>query len=74
MSDIPPHLEVSNNGEFAEVFETQNSGELAEKLIKIYKDENFRNDLANRAEIFAQKTFSIEAHLGKLKNLYESIV
>jgi len=74
LSDIPPHLEVSNNGEFAEVFETQNADELAEKLVKIANDDEFRNDLANRAYGFAQKTFSIEAHLGKLKKLYESIV
>jgi glycosyltransferase involved in cell wall biosynthesis len=74
LSDIPPHLEVSNNGEFAEVFETQNSDELAEKLVKIAQSDEFRNDLANRAQVFAQKTFSIEAHLEKLKNLYESII
>ena len=74
LSDIPPHLEVSQNGEFAEVFETRNAGELAEKLFKIAKDEEFRNDLARRAQEFAQKTFSIEAHLEKLKNLYESII
>jgi len=74
LSDIPPHLEVSRNGEFAEVFETQNADELAEKLVKIAENVEFRNDLANRAYGFAQKTFSIEAHLEKLKKLYESIV
>lgn len=74
LSDIPPHLEVSCGGEYAEVFETQNAEELAEKLIKIAEDDKFRNDLANRAESFAQKTFSIEAHLESLKKLYASIV
>jgi len=74
LSDIPPHLEVSRDGEFAEVFETQNADELAEKLVKIAKDDDFRNDLANRAYDFAQKTFSIEAHLESLKKLYESII
>ncbi len=73
LSDIPPHLEVSENGKFAEVFETQNAGELAEKLVKIATNDEFRNDLANRAYDFASRTFSIEAHLAKLKNLYESI-
>lgn len=74
LSDIPPHLEVSQNGEYAEVFETQNADDLAEKLVKIAEDNEFRNDLANRAYGFAQKTFSIEAHLESLKRLYESIV
>jgi glycosyltransferase involved in cell wall biosynthesis len=74
LSDIPPHLEVSNDGEFAEVFETQNADELAEKLVKMAQNDDFRNDLADRAQTFAKKTFSIEAHLEKLKNLYESII
>jgi L-malate glycosyltransferase len=74
LSDIPPLLEVSNNGEFAEVFETRNAEELAEKLVKIARDDQYRNDLADRAHEFAQKTFSIVAHLEKLKKLYESIV
>ena len=74
LSDIPPHLEVSNNGEYSEVFETQNADDLAEKLVRIAENDEFRNDLANRAYGFAQRTFSIEAHLENLKKLYESII
>lgn len=74
LSDIAPHLEVSQNGAYAEVFETQNADALGEKLVKIAENEVFRNDLANRAAQFAQKTFSIEAHLASLKKLYESII
>jgi L-malate glycosyltransferase len=74
LSDIPPHLEVSQDGEFAEVFKTQDADELAEKLVKIFEDKEYRNDLAARAYDFAAATFSIEAHLEKLKKLYESIV
>ena len=73
LSDIAPHREVSGDGQFAEVFETQNAGELAEKLLKIAQNEEFRNDLANRAFDFATETFSIEAHLESLKILYNSI-
>jgi len=73
LSAIPPHLEVSQNGRYAEVFETQNAGELAGKLLKIAADAEFRTDLATRAYDFARATFSIEAHLEKLKKLYESI-
>jgi glycosyltransferase involved in cell wall biosynthesis len=73
LSDIPPHLEVSQNGEYAEIFETQNVERLAEKMVKMAENDEFRNDLANRAHDFAQKTFSIEAHLESLKILYNSI-
>jgi L-malate glycosyltransferase len=73
-SDIEPLLEVSKNGEFAEMFQTQNADDLAKKLIKLTGNVEFRKDLANRAYDFAKRTFSIEAHIGSLKNLYESIV
>ena len=74
LSDIPPHLEVSQNGAYAEVFETGNADVLGEKLVKIAVDDEFRNDLADRAEAFARRNFSIEAHLDNLKKLYESII
>lgn len=73
-SDIEPLLEISNNGEFAGIFQTQNADDLAEKLLKFAENEEFRKDLANRAYDFAKKTFSIEAHLRNLKKLYESII
>lgn len=73
LSDIEPLLEVSKNGEYTEIFETQNAADLAEKLIKIAEKEDFRNDLANRAFVYAKENFSIEAHIGELKRLYESI-
>lgn len=74
LSDIPPHLEVSRDGKYAEVFETGNAVELAESMVKIAVDERFRNDLANRAHAFAAETFSIEAHLENLKKLYGTII
>jgi len=74
LSDIDPHLEISNDGEFAEVFKTRETDDLADKLLKIGKNETFRNNLAKKAKQFADRTFSIEVHLKNLKNLYESII
>ena len=74
VSDIEPLLEASGNGEYAEVFQTQNASELAEKIVKLLKDRNLREDLANRAFDFATENFSIEAHLRELKKLYDSIL
>jgi len=36
------------------------------------RNKDLRNSLANRASEFARDNFSIEAHLQKLKNLYET--
>lgn len=74
VSDIEPLLEASDDGKYAEVFPVQNEAELAEKIIKLLKDKNRREDLANRAFDFAAENFSIEAHLKNLKNLYESLL
>lgn len=74
VSDIEPLLEASENGSYAEIFPIRNHSELAGKLVKLLKDENLRNDLADRAYEFAKKNFSIEAHLRQLKKLYQSIL
>jgi glycosyltransferase involved in cell wall biosynthesis len=74
VSDIEPLLEASGDGKFAEVFPVQNDSKLSEKIIKLLKDRNLREDLANRAFDFAQENFSIEAHLRELKKLYESLL
>lgn len=74
LSDIEPLLEVSENGEYAEIFQTQNESELAGKILKLLKDENLRRDLSDRALNFAEANFSIEAHLRRLKTLYEELL
>ena len=74
LSDIKPLLEMSENGKYAEIFETRNDADLAEKLIALAKNGEFRINLANRAYDYAEENFTIEAHLAKLKNLYESII
>ena len=71
VSDIEPLLEVSDNGNCAEVFPVGNAEILSEKILKLLDDEDLRNDLAKRAEKFAKENFSIEAHMRELKKLYE---
>ena len=73
VSDIEPLLEVSNNGEYAEVFHIKDAAELASKAVKLLKNSGLRADLASRAAVHAQKNFSIEAHLENLVKLYESL-
>ncbi|HEY0461883.1 MAG TPA: glycosyltransferase family 4 protein [Pyrinomonadaceae bacterium] len=74
LSGIAPLLEISGDGEFAEIFETGNAANLAEKLVKIGENKGFRRDLADRAYLYARENFSIEVHLENLKKLYETII
>lgn len=73
LSDIAPHLEVSGDGSYAEVFETGNDSELAEKLTLLGESEDARLLLAERAGKFADETFSIEAHLATTTDLYKEL-
>jgi L-malate glycosyltransferase len=72
-SDIGPHIEASDGGQYAELFETQNESELAEKMIALLTDAQRREVLAAKALYFANETFSIDAHLKRLVSLYDSL-
>lgn len=74
LSDIAPNLEVSENGRFAEIFETQNAAMLSEKLLHLALNENARSALAAKTKLFADANYSIEAHLENLKRLYQNLI
>lgn len=74
LSDIAPNLEISNDGEFAEIFQTQNSADLSQKLLSLAKSESRRIDFRTRAYQRAKMEFSIETHIENLKRIYESII
>ena len=74
VSDIEPLLEASENGQYAEIFQTRNASELAKKIVELLKNKDARLDLSNRAYDYARENFSIEAHLENLKNLYRSLL
>ncbi len=74
VSDIEMLLEASENGKYAEVFRVGDENDLAEKILKLMRDNSLREDLAQKALIYAQTNYSIEAHIQELKKLYESLL
>ncbi|MBC7798414.1 MAG: glycosyltransferase family 4 protein [Pyrinomonadaceae bacterium] len=74
LSDIKPHIEISNNGESAILFHTQNADDLSEKLLKLSLDADFRRRSGEAARQYAKQHFSIETHLQQLAFLYESLI
>lgn len=74
LSDIEPHLEVSDNGKYSLVFKTGNAEELAEKMLLLAKDTELRKKIADDAFDMAKRTFGIDAHISALKKLYSSIL
>jgi L-malate glycosyltransferase len=73
-SNIPPLVEASGEGEYAEIFRVKDADDLAEKILKLLDDKNLRENLAEKAYSFARENYSIEAHLKKLKTLYEKLL
>jgi glycosyltransferase involved in cell wall biosynthesis len=73
VSDIEPLLEVSDNGNAAEIFPVGDEKTLAEKILKLLKNEKLRKGQSAIALEFAEENFSIDAHLKQLKKLYESL-
>lgn len=73
VSDIEPLLEVTGEGEYAEVFPVGDENVLAEKLTGLLHNASKRSDLATRAHEFALAHFSIDTHLRELTRLYRSL-
>ncbi len=74
VSDIEPHLEASQNGEFAEIFPTGDPDVLAEKICGLLTNNDRREQLAGKAKVFALENLSIYSHMRDLKKLYESLL
>jgi glycosyltransferase involved in cell wall biosynthesis len=73
VSDIEPLMEVSDNGNVAEVFPVGNAEVLAEKILKLLGNDRLREGMRKSAFEFAQDNFSIDAHMKALKKLYERL-
>jgi L-malate glycosyltransferase len=71
LSDIFPNLEVSNNGEYAEIFRTQNFENLAEIILDMHMNIDTRDDSTIK---FAENRYSIETHISNLKLLYGNYI
>lgn len=74
VSDIEPLLEASDNGNVAEVFPVGDSEVLAEKIIKVLKNDRLREGMKKSALEFAEENFSIDAHWKQLRSLYEDLL
>ena len=74
LSDIAPLKEVSGNGEFAVLFRTGDTDDLASKLIQLAGDGDCRARLALLAQPWAIGQYSIETHIANLLKLYASLL
>lgn len=73
VSNIGPHLEATNNGEFGRIFPVKDHRALAAALNDLLGNKKAADDLALKARSHAATSFSIDAHLDSLVHLYQQI-
>lgn len=71
LSDIEPLAEISGNGHYAALFQTGNAAALTAQLLRLADDATQRKHLAQSGYAWAQKNFSIAAHLENLRRIYQ---
>lgn len=74
VSDIPPLLEATGGGKFAEIFPVGDAERLADLMVTLGKDGKRRQTAAAKAKEYAMANFSIDSHLGRLREIYESLL
>lgn len=73
LSDIGPLLEVSGGGEHAQHFRAGDAEDLARVLVELARDPQRRALLGAAGREWAARQFSIEAHISRLRELYEML-
>lgn len=73
-SDIDPHREISGDGKFIRLFKTGDPGSLATVLVDLLNDRGSLQELGLAGRQYALNEFSIDAHLLKLRQLYQDLL
>jgi glycosyltransferase involved in cell wall biosynthesis len=76
ISDIPAFKEISNEGQYAILFETGNAKDLEIKLQHYFKDTNKipYDEIAKKAKEYVLDNFSIENHIQHLEKIYTECI
>jgi glycosyltransferase involved in cell wall biosynthesis len=74
LSDIPPFLEITDNGRVATFFHTRNEVDFANALAAIWKDIDRARSKAQAAKRWVTGRYTIDAHLCELERLYAKVL
>ncbi len=74
VNDLPVFNEITDSGEYAQLYETKNPDNLAEKVDYYLKNEKLKFILADKGKNWAVSKFSIENHLEQLESIYMNAI
>lgn len=74
VSDLPPLLEITDNGRYARTFEIGNAQSLAAALIELLASPEERKRRAAEGKRWACEQFSLDRHVNQLQKLYEEVI
>ncbi|PID59196.1 MAG: hypothetical protein CR986_06885 [Ignavibacteriae bacterium] len=73
VNDIPAMLEITKDGEVAEIFNSKNHNSLYNSICKLLDNKEYSTKLAVKSKKWATDNFTIESHLKKLQKIYSDI-
>ncbi len=69
INNIPPMLEISDNGRYCTIYESKNVEQLSEKILSILNNRNA--EIKNSSREYALNKFGISSHISNLEELYK---
>ena len=73
-TDVGGAREVIKNGENALLISPQNSNEIADSILKLYKEPTLRRDIAANGKKSVRKNFTVQRMVGEYLNLYRLLL
>ena len=73
INDLPPLLEVTNDGKYAEVFKSKSPEDLTDKIIKSIENFDIIKS-SDEGKLWALSKFSIEQHIKNLIDTYKKLL
>ncbi|MCB0749191.1 MAG: glycosyltransferase family 4 protein, partial [Ignavibacteriae bacterium] len=70
INDIPPMLEISDNGKYAKIYKTKNSESLFTAISELIENKQQRLQLAQKGKKWAMENFTISKHISAIHKLY----
>ena len=74
VNDLDVFKEITDEGRYASLYKTKDEASLAQNIHHLIQNTEERNELGLRGKQWAEKNYSIEAHIHQLNKLYSELL